>query len=133
MPFQLPVFNLNVDIYTGPWLTKTLRVSVLGNLAFSRRVVLASGGEDPTSAFTVTTCLMQLLLPPLTDVRDRYQGGSYDVVEVPSGSGRWYAVFGVDDIGKGFGNEHRCAWLQKIGQNLNASAFPGLNWPVPMT
>jgi len=133
MSFELPTFNLPVDIYTGPWLTKTLRVSTVGNLAYSKRIALESGGLDPTSPTSSAVTVMQLLLPPLTDVRDRYNGGPYDVVEAPSGSGRWYCVLGVDDIGKGFANEHRCALVQKIAANINAVAFAGLNWPTPIT
>jgi len=52
---------------------------------------------------------MSLLLPPLADVRGPQDSVSADMVEVPAGSGRWYFVVGVDDIGKGFANEHRSA------------------------
>ncbi len=133
MAFDLPTFNLSVDVYTGPWLTRAFRLNTPGNLAFSRRVVQIQGGFVPTSPSSTLSTLMTLLLPPLTDVRDHFCGGSYDVVEVPSGSGRWYAVAGVDDIGKGFTNEHRCAWLAKIGASVDATAFAGLTWPVPIT
>jgi hypothetical protein len=52
---------------------------------------------------------MNLLLPPAVDVRGPQDTVSFDMVEVPAGSGRWYSVVGVDDIGKGFSNEHRTA------------------------
>jgi len=132
MAFTLPDFNLTVDVYTGPWLTKTLRLSTLANLALSRRVLQIQGGFDPSSAVETLTPLMTLLLPAGTDVRDRFQGGPYDLVDAPAGSGRWYVVAGVDDIGKGFPNEHRVALLAKVGASLDGTEFAGLVWPVPM-
>ncbi len=133
MAFVLPDFNLTVDIYTGPWNTRVLRLSSSANLAFSRRVVQIQAGFDPSASVSTLTNIMTLLLPAGTDVRDHFQGVPYDLVEAPSGSGRWYAVSGVDDIGKGFANEHRCAYLIKVGASLNAIEFAGLVWPVPMT
>jgi len=52
---------------------------------------------------------MNLLVPKLVDVRGPQDTVSADLVEVPAGSGRWYVVVAVDDIGKGFSNEHRTA------------------------
>lgn len=63
---------------------------------------------------------MNLLLPVGTDVRgpqdtvsntDASTQVKGDYVECPSGSGRYYVVAFVDDIGKGFTNEHRDACL----------------------
>jgi len=133
MSFVTPQFNLNADIYTGPWLTKVFRFQTTANLAFSKRVTQVQSGFDPVSSVATLTNVMSLLLPMGTDVRDHFNGGSYDVVECPSGSGRWYAIAGVDDIGKGFANEHRCAWLVKIGSSLNSVEFAGLTWPTPIT
>lgn len=132
MTFEVPTFNLSAGVYTGPWVGKVFRANLDCNLAFARRVANVQAGFDPTSPVSTLTNIMSLLLPAGSDVRDHFQGGPYDVVEVPAGSGRWYAVAGVDDIGKGFGNEHRCAWLVKIGSSLNSVEFPGLVWPTPM-
>jgi len=66
---------------------------------------------------------MTILLPPLTDIRDSFStaaGSSRPIVEVPAGSKRYYGVTFVDDIGKGFPNEHRFACIIK----LNAYAWP---------
>jgi hypothetical protein len=52
---------------------------------------------------------MNLLVPALTDVRGPQDPVGPDMVEVPAGSGRWYQVVFVDDIAKGFSNEHRTA------------------------
>jgi hypothetical protein len=58
---------------------------------------------------------MSLLLPPLSDVRGPQDSSGFtDVVEVPAGSGRYYGVAAVDDIGKGYSNEHRTASLYAL-------------------
>jgi hypothetical protein len=49
---------------------------------------------------------------------------NFDLVEVPAGTGRFYRVQWVDDLGKGFDNEHRFALL------LQTNTFSP--WPIPM-
>jgi len=133
MPFVVPDFNLDCDFYTGPWLTKIFRFRVKGNLAWGRRVQnpQLTGSFIPGGNVSVT---MTLLLPAGTDVRDASQSGSpeLEIVEVPATSGRWYGVATVDDVGKGFANEHRAAVLTKIFQQLDPVQFAGLLWPTPM-
>lgn len=129
MAFTLPTFNLLCDIYTGPWLTRALRLSAEPcNLAFGRRVQQSSN-IDPFEdlSFVQPT----LLLNAGVDVRSLVNAVEQDVVECPSGSGRWYQVIGVDDIGKGFANEHRAAILQQIFDAINPPAYP-FKWPAPM-
>ena len=63
---------------------------------------------------------MWLLVPTGTDIRDFKTGGSGDTVEVGAGTGRFYVVCWVDDIGGGFANEHRFAELVAVAP-----------WPVP--
>lgn len=123
--FSLPTFNLTVNAWRSihnPLVDPPDTVEDC-NLAWGRRAsVPASGG---TSTVGVVFTAMTLLLPPLSDVRDGLQPGTgADVVEVPAGSGRFYDVLLVDDIGKGFPNEHRCAVVLK-------SVLPGLQWPTP--
>jgi len=131
MSFVVPSFPLAVDIYTGPWLTRVLRVSTMGNLAPGRRVFVLPDGEDP--GVFIATMQVTLLLPAGTDVRDISTGTLHsDVIECPSGSGRWYGVQIVDDFGKGFANEHRWVMMSKIFDRLNHTEYPGLNWPVPI-
>lgn len=120
MAFTVPTFNLTSNIWRSanppPGIPD---VVVSGNLAWGRRVSsyqgLVSGLNEP---------LMTLLLPPGTDVRSPACATGADTVEVPAGSGRFYIVIGVDDIGKGFPNEHRAAvlsWTSVFGF-----------WPVPI-
>jgi hypothetical protein len=131
MAFTLPVFNLTCNIFDGPWLTKVFRLDSSCNLAFGRRVqqgFLSGGNFD----FGGNSLLELLMLPPETDIRSGVVVLHTDIVEVPAGSGRWYQVLGVDDIGKGFDNEHRCALLVQISHLTDATAFAGCVWPVPI-
>lgn len=118
MSFTVPQFNLLCDIWHAPFAPPGApSASSICNLAFGRRtsptIGVSANGE------------MQLLLPPGTDVRTTPQGvASPDIIEVPAGSGRIYNVLQVDDIGKGFPNEHRIAILLATGAH-------GL-WPIPM-
>jgi hypothetical protein len=133
MAFTLPVFNLPVDIYSGPWLTRSLRLAgVLGNLAFGKRVEELFGSFGP-AATSPAGQLSILLLPPLTDIRSTIQVAQPDLIEIPSGSGRWYQAMSVEDIGKGFSNEHRMAFVGQVSHFIDPVFFAGLNWPVPMT
>lgn len=122
MPFGLPNFNMTVNIWNFPNTPGFAPDHTpLANLAYGRRV--NSGNADfPTSG----NLLMTLLLPPGTDIRNEAANGvgNRDVVEAPAGTGRFYLVIDVDDSGKGFPNEHRCAIL------LATPNF-GL-WPTPI-
>jgi len=129
--FTVPQFPLTCDIYDGPWLSKVFRLSSSCNLGQGRRVQPVEIFENAVPAqYNVTP---QLLLPALTDVRDFSAAPQPDVVEVPSGSNRWYAIWAVDDIGKGFPNEHRFAMLYKIFEGKNPIDFAGCIWPTPIT
>ena len=121
MAFVLPTFNLTCDI---------------GNVAFPlggpARIVnepCQLRGPNPNNAINATAgtagfIAIVLLLGPLVDIRDPFNLpiNNGDYVEVPSGTGRYYRVAIVDDIGKGFPNEHRFAVLIKV------QGFP---WPTP--
>ena len=95
MPYVLPTFNLAVNIWLPPAVFPPVgvpAVATIGNLTPGRRV---------TETNQVVIGATYLLLPALTDVR---LGG---VVECPAGSARHYKVMFVEDLGKGFPNEHR--------------------------
>lgn len=131
MPFEPPTFNITANIYTGPWLMKAFREVVPCNLAYGRRTQISfldffGPGDFPGSSQSL------LLLPALADVRSGTSSGQADVVEVPAGTGRWYQVASVDDIGKGFPNEHRAALVLQISQFANSTDYAGCFWPVPM-
>lgn len=118
--FILPQFNLAVHIWRhahDPAVDPPDVVTV-GNLAWGRRVNVPSTGG--TGALGVPLMTLTLLLPPLTDVRGDSTGAAADWVEAPAGTGRVYLCYFVDDLGKGFANEHRGAVLGH-----------GPTWPVP--
>lgn len=133
MSFTPPTFNLVCDIYSGPWMGKSLRLpSHPCNLALGRRVqqnFLDNWFQVPTSGMSLQ---LALLLPALTDLRDPFMGFPPDVIECPAGSGRWYGLQCFDDVGKGFPNEYRFAIVLKIGNVIDPGQYPGLFWPNPV-
>lgn len=125
MSFTLPSFNLVCDIRTGNVIVGAPRLSVACNLAWGRRGAMPSMQMSLTTKASGFPGSSTLLLPAGTDIRDSWNSSGEDCVEVPSGSGRFYRVFYVDDIGKGFPNEHRAAVITKRGNAL-------LFWPTPI-
>jgi hypothetical protein len=130
MAFSVPNFNLVCDVWSGPWVGKFLRLHDLPcNLAMGRRVqpYLSEPFDAPNGQ--ASPCL---LVPKLSDIRDEFCGSQSDIVEVPRGSGRWYSVGLVDDVGKGFDNEYRLCSLRKVSGSVYPGNFPGLLWPIPI-
>jgi len=131
MSFTLPAFNLDVNVFTGPWATKAFRFLVKGNLALGKRVTgQKQSGATSTPIYLGYSPL--LLVPPFTDIRDGSCANNPDFVEVPAGSSRFYEVGWVDDIGKGFSNEHRYAEIYKVFQGVGGGPFTGVFWPTPI-
>jgi len=131
MAYQAPVFNLEVDIYSVVLpSTKTYRLTSLCNLAMGRRQAFPVLGGGPGAG--VESYTPALMLPAGTDIRCRVQGVEDDICECPRLSGRWYQVCGVDDVGKGFANEYRFAFLRQIGAYSGWVALGIPWWPVPM-
>jgi hypothetical protein len=131
MPFTVPEFPLLCNIWAGPNPpTGVPRLTAACNLGMGRRIMPAAPSED---VFNAPHMLAQLLLPAGTDIRDAScsPATSGDVVEVPAGSGRFYYVLGVDDLGKGFPNEHRFALLAKAC-SAYYGPFAGVDWPTPI-
>jgi hypothetical protein len=125
MAYRLPTFNAECHIFTPDVAgeaavpTNPPRLAyVQCQLTYGRRVQVASTGG--TSQVGILTLTMNLLLPKLTDVRGPQDTVSFDMVECPADSGRWYQVVGVDDIGKGFTNEHRTASLFALAHSWDA-------------
>jgi hypothetical protein len=126
MGFRVPTFNLRCNISAAPFAggpyipDPPYRLTdQVCQLTYGTRVNVASTGGTTDRGVIVQT--MNLLLPARTDVRGPQNGPILDMVEVPAGSGRWYSVVFVDDIGRGFTNEHRTAAIY---------AVPGA-WPTP--
>jgi len=132
MPFTVPQFPLDCDIYTGPWIGKVFRATVSANLVFGRRSYLFPSTLE-VAENSIYVAEMFVLFPAGTDVRTGAQGiPAHDYLELPADSGRWYMVQFVDDVGKGFDNEHRQAAVSQVCEILQPSLWPGANWPIPM-
>jgi hypothetical protein len=107
MGFTVPNFNLSCNVWRGGNNPPAPADETFDcNLAWGRRTSSYQGLYS-----TANEPVMTLLLPPSTDIRGPQCGNPDTVVEVPAGTGRYYAILGVDDIGKGFPNEHRAALL----------------------
>jgi hypothetical protein len=65
-----------------------------------------------------------LYLPAGTDIRLPHVGGNGDIVEVPSGSGLYWAVQAVGDVAKGFSNEYRAAALLSFNLTTGGWVLP---------
>jgi len=134
LSYTLPTFNLVCSINTFSAMTglTTFRLTSPCNLAMGKRSARPASltGPYPNTGEGFTA---SLLLPPLTDVRDGSCSNEPDIIEVPQGSGRYYVALLVDDIGKGFPNEHRFVSLYKTwpfpGNPWTAAPF----WPTPIT
>lgn len=126
--FRVPQMPIGVNIFTnatGDYPTDTgappRLANVPANLAYGLRVNVTTTGGTTLPGIPFQT--MNLLLPKLTDIRgpqdstssqDTLTGVTGDYVEAPAGSGRLYVVGFVDDIGKGFPNEHRTATMYAL-------------------
>lgn len=107
--YRQPTMPFNCNVWTNGVATSAPpRLTVPCNLTPGRRQHQA---YLAVAASTFAMPVMYLLLPAYTDIRAENSVGGADTVEVPAGSGRFYSVTWVDDIGKGFSNEHRFACL----------------------
>lgn len=118
MPYVIPNFNILCNIWTGvvsaiPALAPagpSRLFHVPCALVHGRRVNAQSTGGTGAQGYPVQG--MSLLLSKGTDIRGPQQPGQVlDLVECPADTGRYYWVYFVDDIGKGYANEHREAGI----------------------
>lgn len=121
MAFVVPAMPIEFHAWTNgdDPLTDPPRVTDFCNLAWGKRVSSYQGEIG-----TPNEPVMTLLCLALTDIRGPQNSGGADVIECPKDSGRFYTCLGVDDIGKGFPNEHRAAilaWTTDFGA-----------WPSPI-
>lgn len=131
--FRLPVFPLTCRI----WHDYSPASSTYGspdtgsvcNLSPGKRVLTSIALRQINTP--VYQMPMEILFPPLTDVRGLTDVQGADLIEVPKDSHRFYFVDYVDDIGKGFANEHRFALVQMYNIEIDFldASFP---FPVPL-
>lgn len=118
MSFSIPAMPLPVWVWrylNGP--PNPPDMVTVGNLAYGKRVTLVNGNF---SAGLFDPVLAYLLVPAGTDIRDRLSLNTPDLLAVPGGTARLYIAEYVDDLGKGFPNEHRFVLMAKQ-----------LGWPFP--
>jgi hypothetical protein len=120
MAYVIPSFNLSANIWRfghNPLTTDPDTDSVCA-LVYGRRVqTLAILSSRLPNEFTTPpgeVMTMDLLLPAGTDIRGTQDTVGCDIVEVPAGTGRYYWSLTVDDIGKGWPNEHRIAKIVAV-------------------
>jgi hypothetical protein len=116
--FPFPNLLLECNIYTydvtapawpGIPIAPPRSSGVACALVYGRRVNVASTGGTGIQGVPLTA--MSLLLSKGFDIRGLENNIGQDMVEVPAGSGRWYGVYSVDDISKGYASEHRTATI----------------------
>lgn len=111
--FPLPTFNLVANVWHGQPLggpyppAAPVDVTTDCQLAeWSRLNVHVTGAA--------VSLFIQIRVPKGTDLRGHLSASAEDIAEVPAGSGRFYSIFAVDDVGKGFANEYRCAYATQL-------------------
>jgi hypothetical protein len=131
MAYRLPDFNLVVKLWRVPnQVFLAADMTFFGNLAYARRQAFRDFNPNPIGSTTnLDLGGMYLLCPKQTDIRGGCVNYYTDVVEVPSGTGRFYLVRTVDDAGKGFANEHRVAELSQFDGTTATNT--GNSWAVP--
>jgi hypothetical protein len=130
--FPTPTFNVVVNCWrNAAWNASFPPIVPAPSLTFNGNLQMG----DKVAGGAIQTGYMYLAVPKLTDIRDGIKevnppaAAPNDVVEVPAGSGRFYAVVWVDDVGKGFPNEYRNAL---IGVVRGVGLVPQLPlWPTP--
>jgi hypothetical protein len=133
MAFGPPRFNLSCNLWRRPnVVTNPPDFNFNANLSMGKRVFWQNLGSAAGVQAT-----SELLCPKLTDIRAANAANQFlDAVEVPAGSGRFYAVTFVEDVGKGFLNEYRLALIVQLRNAIvtltgNPWAAPGWPYPTP--
>jgi len=134
MAFKPPTFNLSVNLWRRPnTVANPPDRTFMANLSPGKRVF--TGNFGLSLAGYSGTMFMELLCPKSTDIAGIIANAFLDCVEVPAGSGRYYAVSFVDDCGKGFPNEYRIAMLAHLNtttMGITTNPWAAPVWPVPI-
>lgn len=122
MSFLAPNFNLTANVWRNAVfvLPPPAPTLVTPAVLFGKHLPFSIAGAPPGKV----ELLIYIGVPKLTDVRGTAGGNGADEIELPAGSGRYYAVQLVDDVGKGYLNEYRVAFC------LQENRVGGY-WPYP--
>jgi len=133
MAFRLPSFNLSCSLWRAPNVFANPADNTFAvNLSPGRRQLETNFGG--TLSILSRSFTIEILCPKLTDIAGMVGAAALDMVEIPTGSGRCYAVFAVEDVAKGFANEYRLALaIQMVGatQTLTTNPWGAPIWPIP--
>lgn len=116
-PPHVPAFNLTCDIWFGQFANPPVGPPNLVAVP----CLITPGDRVPVASPLLY--ITYILLPKGTDVARNPRSLALpfgDIIEAPRGTGRFYFVRWVEDVGKGFPNEYRQAYVE---------ACP--LWPVP--
>jgi len=120
---RVPTFNLPFKHYWDPT-AHTPPYADAGDVEDLCQLVTRSADAASPSQNTLGPIVY---FPAHTDIRSWYTlafpATGFPVIEIPTGSNRWYDVAIVDDVHKGFPNEYRFAALV-----WNPLYGP---WPIP--
>jgi hypothetical protein len=140
MPYVIPAMPLVLNVWhqwdpTSVYAAPDV-IKVPCNLSPGKRTFLAPFDSpflgDIFNAW-VYAFPMEVLLPKLQDIRAPDLNGTLpDCLEIPGGSGRLYFVSYVDDIGKGFANEHRFAIAYRAALELEFADAVVIPVPIPL-
>lgn len=109
MAFTLPTLNLACHVWHNGATVPPVGPPDIPNMACQ---LAWDAHNDHVLAFGVTVrSLMKVRFGHRVDVRGPLSATGSDVVEVPANSGRFYVVWYVDDVARGFGNEYRQAYV----------------------
>lgn len=120
MAFRLPTFNLTYNASATPFAYPVLTIptppyrinGAVCQLTYGRRVnVGTTGGTNQPGVVVVAN---NLLVPAGADIRGFQDTINPDMIEIPVGSGQWYVCYSVNDIAKGFANEHRTGCIYPL-------------------
>lgn len=123
MPYVIPAMPLSLNVWhnfaTGSHAYAAPDVTCACNLTPGRRTFMnLVVRATMLDGIAIMGFSMEVLVPKLTDVRTNTGSLPPDVFECPAGSKRMYLAMYVDDIGKGFANEHRFVIGHMINQSL---------------
>ena len=123
MGYKVPTFNNQANV----WHNQLLGPNPIGPPVAMIVCQLRWCGKGPSESLITSGGWQQgwsVLCPKGTDLRDIFNDPlktTYDTIECPPGTGRYYSVSIVDDVARGFANEYRIAYLLKTGV-----------WPIPI-
>lgn len=122
MAYSRPRMPIQCDIYDNVGTVPPTAAPRVANVNCQLRFLRSQFAQLADNGRGVSTML--LLVNPGTDIRMTWGFNLPDLVEVPSGTGRWYVVNAVDDVAKGFPNEYRAA-------SISSTNFTIATWIPP--